>query len=387
MNVPVIVEAVRTPVGRAFKGSLSALRSDDMLASAIVELMSRAPEVNPAEVEEVIMGVATVSGEQGKIIARTAALLAGLPETVPGVTVSRACSSSLQAIRMAAHAICAGEGDIFIAGGVESVSRTMDRGLRPDDVNPRFTDTGREDYINDLYVPMGVTAENVAEQFSISRDRMDEFAKLSHDRAIAATDAGFFGREITPVTVGSTIVSNDDSPRRGVTVDALSGLAPVFREGGSVTAGNSCPLSDGAAAVLMMSQARAKDLGLTPRARIIASAVTGVAPEIMGVGPISAINRVLDRAGMSIGDVDVVELNEAFAAQALAVCDEVGISVEDQLNPHGGAIAIGHPFGMTGARIMSTLLNDLETLDRTIGVETMCVGGGQGFAMVIERLS
>lgn len=387
MSRPVLVDAIRSPIGRAFKGSLVDVRPDDLVGAVIAALLERSPAVRPESIEEVIVGAATVAGEQGKGLGRIAATLAGLPDSVPGVTVSRACASSLQAIRMAAHAVHAGEGDIFVAAGVESVSRTAVKGAVIEDGNPRFTDPSRPDYVNDMYIPMGQTAENVAERFGITRERMDEFAKLSQDRAAAAIDQGVFEREIVPVEAGGRAVTTDDSPRRGVTLESLSTLKPAFRENGSVTAGNSCPLNDGAAAVLVMSEERAASLGLRPRARILASAVSGLAPEIMGVGPIDACDKVLKRAGLIIGDVDVVELNEAFAAQVLAVCDAVGISVEDQLNPHGGAIALGHPFGMTGARIMTTLLNDLETRDASIGLETMCVGGGQGVAMLIERLN
>ncbi len=388
MPEAVIVATARTPIGRAFKGSLVDYRADDMAGFIVQKLMEKVPAVDPADVVDVIIGAANHAGEQGMNVARNIALLAGLPDTVPGTTVNRFCASSLQSIRMAFHAIKAGEGDTYVAGGVESVSRTGGKGFGREDVNPRFVDRSRPDYINDVYIPMGMTAENVAEKYDVSRERMDEFAKLSQDRAVAAQESGFFAREITPVTLpDGTVVEKDDGPRPGTTLEKLAELKPAFKEDGKVTAGNACPLNDGAAAVLVMSEDKAKALGLTPLARIIASSVSGLAPEIMGVGPIEAVRKVLAQANMQIGDIDVVELNEAFAAQVLPVCDELKISIEDQLNPHGGAIALGHPFGMTGARIMTTLINDLQTLDATIGLETMCVGGGQGMAMIVERLS
>nr|MDA8396267.1 acetyl-CoA C-acyltransferase [Actinomycetota bacterium] len=310
------------------------------------------------------------------------------PDTVPGTTVNRFCASSLQSIRMAFHAIAAGEGHVFVAGGVESVTRNMGVGFRAEDLNPRFTDHSRPDFINEMYIAMGMTAENVAEKYDVSRQDMDAFAKLSQDRAVEAQANGFFEREITPVTLADgTVFSKDDGPRAGTTLERLAELKPAFKENGKVTAGNACPLNDGAAAVLVMSRSKAEALGLKPIARVVASAVSGIAPEIMGVGPIEAVRKVLALAKMSITDIDVVELNEAFAAQVLPVCRELGISIEDQLNPHGGAIALGHPFGMTGARIMTTLLNDLATMDKTFGLETMCVGGGQGMAMIVERLN
>jgi acetyl-CoA C-acetyltransferase len=287
---------------------------------------------------------------------------------------------------MAFHAITSGEGEVYVAAGVESVSRTYGKGFDTDDINPRFADESRPDFINQVYIPMGMTAENVAEQYGISRERMDEFAKRSQDLAVEAQKNGFFEREITPVVLpDGRSAAVDDGPRANTTIEKLASLEPVFKPGGTVTAGNSCPLNDGAAAVLVMEEARARALGLTPRARIVASSVSGLAPEVMGVGPIEAVRKVLDRAGMSLSDIDVIELNEAFAAQVLAVVDELGINLE-KLNPHGGAIALGHPFGMTGARIMTTLLNDLETLDKSLGLETMCVGGGQGMAMIVERI-
>ena len=388
MPEAVIVATARSPIGRAFKGSLIDARIDDMGGTIIKALMAKAPAVKPADVDDVIMGAANHAGEQGYNMARNIGLLAGLPDTVPGTSVNRFCASSLQSIRMAFHAIKTGEGDTYVAGGVESVSRTGGKGGSRDDLNPRFMDESRNDFINHVYIPMGMTAENVAEKYDVPRTRMDEFAKLSQDRAVEAQKNGFFEREITPITLpDGTVVSQDDCPRANTQLDKLAELKPAFKEGGRVTAGNACPLNDGAAAVLVMDEDKARSLGLKPLARIKASAISGLAPEIMGVGPIEAVGKVLAQAGMSIKDIDVVELNEAFAAQVLPVCDALGISIEDQLNPNGGAIALGHPFGMTGARIMTTLINDLQTLDKTIGLETMCVGGGQGMAMIIERLA
>jgi acetyl-CoA C-acetyltransferase len=383
----VIVATARTAIGRAFKGSLVEARPDDMGGFIISKLMEKVPEVDPSSVEDVMCGAANGSGEQSMNLGRQVALLGGLPDTVPGTTVNRFCASSLQTIRMAFHAIKTGEGDTYVAAGVESLSRTGGRGFTRDDMNPRFV-KGNEGFINEVYIPMGMTAENVAAQFGVSRERMDEFAKLSQDRAVAAQENGVFEREISPYPLpNGDVVSKDDGPRAGTTLEKLASLKPAFKEDGVVTAGNACPLNDGAAAVLVMEEEKAKSLGLEPLARIVGSAVSGLAPEIMGVGPIEAVSKLLKQTGMSIGDVDVVELNEAFAAQVLPVCDELGIDIESQLNPHGGAIALGHPFGQTGARIMTTLLNDLQTLDKTIGLETMCVGGGQGMAMLVERMN
>jgi acetyl-CoA C-acetyltransferase len=386
MPEAVIVATARSPIGRAYKGSLIEVRADDLAAHAINALMEKVPQVERSSVNDVMLGCGLTHSEQGFNLARPASLLAGLPDTVPATTVNRFCASSLQTIRMAFHAITVGEGDTYIAAGTESVSRTYGKGFDSEDLNPRFTDNTRSDYINDVYIPMGNTAENVAEKYGITRQRMDEFAKRSQDRAVEAQKNGFFDREIVPIELpdGRTI-KDDDGPRPNTTLEKLGELPPAFRPGGSVTAGNSCPLNDGSAAVLVMSDERARELGLTPVARIIASSVVGLEPEYMGMGPVSAVRNVLARAKMSLDDVDVIEINEAFAAQVLASVDELGIDM-DKLNPHGGAIALGHPFGMTGARIMGTLLNDLQTLDKTIGIETMCVGGGQGMAMVIERL-
>jgi acetyl-CoA C-acetyltransferase len=382
----VIVATARSPIGRAYKGSLIEVRADDLAAHAINAVMEKVPEVERASVNDVMVGCGLTHAEQGFNLARPASLLAAMPDTVPATTVNRFCASSLQTIRMAFHAIKAGEGDTYLAAGTESVSRTYGKGFDSEDLNPRFIDNSRPDYINDVYIPMGNTAENVAERYGITRARMDEFAKRSQDRAVEAQKNGFFDREIVPIELpdGRTI-KDDDGPRPNTTLEKLAELPPAFKPDGAVTAGNSCPLNDGSAAVLVMSDSRAKELGLTPVARIVASAVVGLEPEYMGMGPVGAVRDVLGRAKMSLDDIDIIEINEAFAAQVLASVDELGIDME-KLNPNGGAIALGHPFGMTGARIMGTLINDLQTLDKTIGIETMCVGGGQGMAMVIERL-
>ena len=377
----VIVAAARTPIGRARKGSLVDARPDDLVAFAIDAALKQVPELDRAEVDDVMVGCGFPQERQGMNLARRAALLAGLPASVPGTTVNRFCASSLQTIRMAHHAIRAGEGDVFVAAGVESVSQVDGYPKSAEELHPKLF--GDDAPIANVYITMGMTAENVAERWDVSREDMDRYAQRSQERAVAAQDGGFFAREVTPWDG----VAVDDGPRRESTLERLAELEPSFKPGGTVTAGNSCPLNDGAAAVVVLSEARASELGITPRARIIASSVSGVEPEIMGVGPIGAVRKVLDTAGMTIEDVDVVELNEAFAAQVLPVCRELGIDpFGEKLNPHGGAIALGHPYGMTGARIMCTLLNDLETLDVTIGLETMCVGGGQGMAMIVERL-
>jgi len=377
----VIVSAARTPIGRARKGSLVDARPDDLVAFAIDAALEQVPELDRGEIVDVMVGCGFPEQRQGMNLARRAALLADLPAEVPGTTVNRFCASSLQTIRMAHHAIRAGEGDAFVAAGVESITQVDGYPKDEGELHPKLF--GDDAPIANVYIPMGMTAENVAERWDVSREDMDRYAQRSQERAVAAQDSGFFAREITPWDG----VAADDGPRRGSTVEGLAELEPVFKPGGKVTAGNSCPLNDGAAAVVVMSEQRASELGLQPRARIIASSVSGVEPEIMGVGPIGAVRKVLDRAGMTIDDVDVVELNEAFAAQVLPVCRELGIDpFGEKLNPNGGAIALGHPYGMTGARIMCTLLNDLDTFDGTIGLETMCVGGGQGMAMIVERL-
>jgi len=382
MPEAVIVSTARTPIGRAGKGSLVDARPDDLAAFAVRAALDKAAGLPREEIVDVIVGCGFPEAKQGMNLGRRVALLAGLPVTVPGTTVNRFCASSLQSIRMAFHAIKAGEGEAFVAAGVESISQVNGYPKSEDELHPALF--GDDAPIANVYIPMGLTAENVAEQWDVSREDMDRFAQQSQERAVAAQDSGFFARELTPYEG----IEADDGPRRSSTLEKLQSLEPAFKPGGKVTAGNSCPLNDGAAAVVVMSADRASELGIAPRARILASSVSGVAPEIMGVGPIEAVRKVLAAAGMTIDDVDVMELNEAFAAQVLPVCREVGVDpFSDKLNPHGGAIALGHPYGMTGARIMSTLLNDLETMDRTIGLETMCVGGGQGMAMLVERLS
>ena len=374
----VIVDAIRTPIGRAGKGSLKDVRTDDLAAAPLRALVERNPGVDFAQTVDLMMGCGFALGEAGYNVGRTAGLLAGLDHHVPATTVNRFCASSLQTLRMAFHAIKAGEGDQYIAAGVEAVSR-----FPPDpsvDPHPRLD--GSEGAPYNVYIPMGLTAENVAKRCNVSRGAQDEWAKLSQDRAVAARDSGHFDAEI--VAVGA--VTRDDGPRPGTTLEKLAELKPVFDpENGTVTAGNSCPLNDGAAAVLVMSAEKAGALGLKPRARIVASSVVAIRPEIMGLGPIPAVKAVLKQAGMTIKDFDIVELNEAFAAQVVPCREELGIDAE-KLNPFGGAIALGHPFGMTGARIMTTLLNGLDATDGTYGLETMCVAGGMGQAMIVERL-
>jgi acetyl-CoA C-acetyltransferase len=381
----VIVSAARTAIGRAAKGSLVDARPDDLVAFAIRTAVERVGELDPGEIVDVMVGCGFPEQKQGMNLARRAALLAGLPKHVPGTTVNRFCASSLQTIRMAFHAIKAREGDAFVAAGVESISQVDGYPKSAEELHPKLF--GDDAPIANVYITMGMTAENVAERFGVERSEMDRFGQRSQERAVAAQDSGFFDREVTPYPVNGSLFSRDDGPRRESSLEKLAQLEPAFKPGGKVTAGNSCPLNDGAAAVVVMSDSKARDLGVKPRARIIASAVSGVEPEIMGIGPIEAVRKVLKQAGMTIDDVDVVELNEAFAAQVIPVCRELGIDpFSGKLNPHGGAIALGHPYGMTGARIMCTLLNDLETLEGTIGLETMCVGGGQGMAMLVERV-
>ena len=383
MAAAVIVDAVRTPIGRAGKGSLKDMRADDLAAVPLRALVERNPEVDFARTTDILMGCGFPIGEQGYNIGRNAQLLAGIDHHVPAATVSRFCSSSLQTLRMAFHAIAAGEGDQYIAAGVEAVSRFPPH--PPFDPHPQLD--GSEGAPWNVYIPMGVTAENVARRCGVSREDQDSWAALSQQRAVAARDAGHFDREVVRVVLeDGTSVARDDGPRAGTTVEVLSQLKPAFDPAGTVTAGNACPLNDGAAAVLVMSADRAAALGLKPRARIVASSVAAIRPEIMGLGPIPAVALVLEQAGMTIDDIDVIELNEAFAAQVVPCRDEWGIDPE-KLNPFGGAIALGHPFGMTGARIMTTLLNDLDTLDGSIGLETMCVAGGMGQAMIVERLA
>jgi len=385
MPEAVIVDAVRTPIGRALKGSLAPLRPDETLAYVIDQVLERNPDVDPASVEEVIAGCGQPQGLQANNIARIAVLLSdrlGLQTT--GSTISRYCSSGLDAIRVAANNVLAGQGDTYVAAGVEFVSsyNGAQEAARPEDQHEQLQGgNGRPD----AFIAMGLTAENVAQRYGVSREQQDEYAQRSQERAVAAQEAGVFDREIVPVSVNGTVVTQDDGPRPSSTLDKLRTLPPAFKEDGTVTAGNSCPLNDGAAAAIVMSETRARELGLTPRARIITAATWGNEPEYMGVAPIGATRKALERTGMSIGDVDVYELNEAFAAQVIPIAEAVGFDYE-KLNPHGGAIALGHPFGMTGVRIMTTLLNDLETHDGTIGLETMCVAGGQGEAMIVERL-
>jgi acetyl-CoA C-acetyltransferase len=398
MPEAVIVDAVRTPIGRAVKGSLKSVRADDLASIPLKAIVERNPQVEQTSIGDVMMGCGYGEGEQGYNIGRIATLIAGIDYHVPGTTVNRFCASSLQTIRMAFHAIKAGEGDTYISAGVEAVSRTG-RGSAQFELHPLVD--GSDGSLYNVYISMGMTAENVAEERKVSREAQDEWALISQTRAVAAQESGHFDKEIIPVSVPAhkdvdkegneidvpeTIVTNDDGPRPGTTMEKLAALKPVFKEGGTVTAGNACPLNDGAAAVLVMSEEKAAALGLKPKARIIASTVAAIRPEVMGLGPIPAIKQLLKNTGMKIEDVDVVEINEAFAAQIVPCMAELGIT-EEQLNPFGGAIALGHPFGMTGARIMTTLLNDLETLDGTYGIESMCVAGGMGMAMLVERLS
>jgi acetyl-CoA C-acetyltransferase len=386
MPEPVIVDAVRTPIGRAFKGSLAGLRPDEVGAYVVDQLLERNEGVDPASVEELYCGCGMPQGLQAFNIARIMVLLSEkLPMSVNGATISRYCASSLESIRQAANAVRAGEGDLYIAAGVEWVSRYNERSEAAGEADQNEKLQGG-DGRPDAYIAMGETAENVAEKYEVSRADMDKYAQRSQELAVKSQEDGFFDREIVPVELpDGTQVAKDDGPRPSSTLEKLSQLEPAFREGGKVTAGNSCPLNDGAAAVLVTSDEKAKELGLEPRARIVTAATAALEPEIMGVAPIGAIKKVLERAGMTIDDVDTVELNEAFAAQVIPIMDECDIPLE-KLNPHGGAIALGHPFGMTGARIMTTLLNGLETDDKTIGLETMCVAGGQGQAMIVERL-
>ena len=386
MPEAVIVDAVRTPIGRAFKGTLAGLRPDETGALVVDRLLERNPALDPAEVEEVMCGCGMPQGLQAFNIGRIVVLLSEkLPQTTNGVTISRYCASSLESIRQAANSVLAGQGDAYMAAGVEWVSRYNERSEAAGEADQNENLQGKDGQ-PDAYIAMGLTAENVADRYEVSRADMDKYAQRSQELAVASQESGYFGREITPVPLpDGSEAAKDDGPRASSTLEKLSQLEPAFREGGKVTAGNSCPLNDGAAAVLVMSADRAKELGLEPRARIVTAATFGNEPEYMGVAPIGAVKKVLDRAGMKIGDVDVVELNEAFAAQVIPIMDECDIPLE-KLNTHGGAIALGHPFGMTGARIMTTLLNAMETDDHQVGLETMCVAGGQGEAMIIERL-
>ena len=408
MPEAVIVAAARSPIGRAGKGSLATIRPDDLAAQLVRAALDQVPELDPTEIDDLMLGCGLPGGEQGFNMARVVAVLLGY-DRLPGTTITRYCSSSLQTTRMALHAIRAGEGDVFVSAGVEAVSRFV-RGNSdslPDTRNPVFddardrtahiaeqgapdwSDPRADEHLPDVYIAMGQTAENVALLESVAREDMDRFAVRSQNLAEKAIADGFYAREITPVTLpDGTVVRADDGPRPGVTYEAVSTLKPVFRPDGRVTAGNCCPLNDGAAALVVMSDRRAAELGITPLARVVSTGVSGLSPEIMGLGPVDASKQALARAGMTIDDVDLVEINEAFAAQVLPSARGLGIDpYGDRLNPQGGAIALGHPFGMTGARITTTLLNGLRAHDRTVGLETMCVGGGQGMAMVLERLS
>ncbi|NLU79377.1 acetyl-CoA C-acetyltransferase [Micromonospora sp. HNM0581] len=410
----VIVATARSPIGRAHKGSLRDLRPDDLAATIVQAALAKVPQLDPRQIDDLYLGCGLPGGEQGFNMARVVAVLMGL-DGLPGATLTRYCASSLQTTRMAMHAIRAGEGDVFVSAGVEMVSRYArgsSDGLPPEAQaliggwqNPRFasaherskaraeagaavwTDPREEDALPDVYLAMGQTAENLAQVYDVSREDMDAFGVRSQNLAEKAIADGFWAREITPVTTpDGTVVSTDDGPRAGVTLDAVSQLKPVFRPDGRITAGNCCPLNDGAAAVVVMSAQRAEELGVTPLARIVSTGVTALSPEIMGLGPVEASRQALGRAGMTIDDVDLVEINEAFAAQVIPSYRQLGIA-EEKLNVMGGAVAVGHPFGMTGARITGTLLNALQWHDKTVGLETMCVGGGQGMAMIIERLS
>ncbi len=400
MPEAVIVSTARSPIGRAMKGSLAECRPDDLGATIVKAVLDKVPALDRTTVDDLILGCGQPAGESGFNLARVVALLSGLDD-VPGVTINRYCSSSLQSIRMAAHAIKAGEGDVFVAAGVETVSRFVNGMSDSGPTNPLFADAQARtaelsqgadsweplDGLADIYIAMGQTAENVRLAENVSRRDMDEFAARSQQLAVANQESGYWDGEITPITTPSgTVVTKDDGPRPGTTVEKLAELKPAFRPDGEVTAGNACPLNDGAAAVVVMSDTRAAELGLTPLARVVSSGVTGLNPEIMGLGPIEASRQALRRAGMTVDDIDLVEINEAFAAQVLPSARHLGIPI-DKLNVKGGAIALGHPFGMTGARIATTLIHALQDEDKTFGLETMCVGGGQGMAMIFERLS
>jgi acetyl-CoA C-acetyltransferase len=405
MPEAVIVATARSPIGRAVKGSLATMRPDDLAAQMVRAALAKVPSLDPRDIVDLMMGCAQPAGEAGYNIARAVAVELGY-DFMPGTTVNRYCSSSLQTTRMAFHAIKAGEGDAFISAGVETVSRfgigaadgapnsknslfedAQARTAKQAEGATEWTDPREAGLLPDVYIAMGQTGENVALHTGISREDQDHWGVRSQNRAEAAINAGFFEREIVPVTLpDGTVVSKDDGPRAGTSYEKISQLAPVFRPNGTITAGNACPLNDGAAAVVIMSDAKAKALGLTPLARIVSTGVSGLSPEIMGLGPIEAVKQALGHANMTIGDVDLYEINEAFAVQVLGSARALGMD-EDRLNVSGGAIALGHPFGMTGARITATLINNLQTHDKQFGIESMCVGGGQGMAMVIERLS
>ena len=406
MPEAVIVSAARSPIGRAFKGSLKDVRPDDLTAEIVRTALAKVPELDPRQIDDLMLGCGLPGGEQGHNLGRVVAVQLGM-DHLPGCTITRYCSSSLQTSRMAMHAIKAGEGDVFVSAGVETVSRQVNGSSdgMPGTHNPLFaaaaartaavaeqgaenwTDPREDGKVPDVYLAMGQTAENLARHKGVGRREMDEFGVRSQNLAEKALADGFWEREITPVTTpDGTVVSKDDGPRAGVTLEGVEGLKPVFRPDGRVTAGNCCPLNDGAAALVIMSDTKARELGLTPLARIVSTGVSGLSPEIMGYGPVEASRQALSRAGMSVSDIDLVEINEAFAAQVIPSYQDLGIDL-DKLNVNGGAIAVGHPFGMTGARITTTLLNSLQWHDKQFGLETMCVGGGQGMAMVLERLS
>lgn len=398
MPEAVIVSAVRTPIGRANKGVLKDVRADDLAAFAVKAALDRVPELDRALVEDVILGCAFPEGEQGMNLARIVAILSGLPETAAGVTVNRFCASSLQAFNMAAQNVMLGLGDVFVAGGVENMSRVPMGGFNPS-FNPRLVKQPEgekyaspyppapQDFAPASYMPMGITAENLAREYHISREEQDRFALRSHQRALAAIDDGTFAREITPVPLpNGTMMTTDEGPRRDTSLERLATLEPAFLKGGTVTAGNSSPLNDGAAALVVMSAEKARELGIKPLAKVHTMAVAGVRPDIMGIGPVPAIHKALQRAGMQLSDIEVIELNEAFAAQSLAVVKALNLN-EETLNPHGGAVALGHPQGCSGSRIVVTLLNDLQTMNKTMGMATLCVGGGQGVTTIIERLA
>jgi acetyl-CoA C-acetyltransferase len=405
MPEAVIVSAARSPIGRAFKGSLKDLRPDDLTAAIVRTALDKIPELDPKDIDDLYLGCGLPGGESGYNMGRIVAVLLGY-DHLPGATLTRYCSSSVQTTRMAFHAIKAGEGDVFISAGVETVSRFAkgNSDSLPDTKNPLFdealarTDKSAEGGVDwhdpredgtlpDAYIAMGQTAENVARLRGLTRQELDEFGVRSQNLAEKAIKDGFWEREITPVTTpDGSVVDADDGPRAGVTLEGVSELKPVFRPDGVVTAGNCCPLNDGAAAVVVMSDTKAKQLGLTPLARVVSTGVTGLSPEIMGLGPVGASQQALARANMTIDDIDLVEINEAFAAQVVPSYQDLGIDL-DRLNVNGGAIAVGHPFGMTGARLQNTMLNSLQSHDKQTGLITMCVGGGQGMALVLERLS
>ena len=398
MHEAVIVSAVRTPVGRANKGALKEVRADDLAAFAVTAALERVPQLDRSLIEDLILGCAFPEGEQGMNLARLVGALAGLPETVAGVTVNRFCASSLQAVNMAAQNIMLGYGDVFIAGGVESMSRVPMMGFSPS-LNPRLMKHKEgeaypsayppaEGYALYSYIPMGLTAENLARDYHISRQAQDAFALRSHQKAVAAIESGFFQREIVPVTLpDGSVMQIDEGPRRDTTLEKLASLEPAFnKQNGTVTAGNSSPLNDGAAAAVLMSAEKARELGITPLAKIISMGVAGVRPDRMGIGPAPAMTKALQRAGLQLSDMEIIEINEAFAAQTLSVVQVMDIDVE-KLNPHGGALALGHPLGCSGARIIATLVNELQSEDKTLGLATLCIGGGQGLATILERVS